>query len=41
MSDRRMQLPGGVNARNRRLGAALAVLAVLYVLAVIGFIIVK
>ena len=41
MSDRMMELPSGVNSRNRRLGVALAILAVLYVLAVIVFIIVK
>lgn len=39
MSEWTMKQPGGSNFRNRRLGVALALLAALYVAAVIVFII--
>jgi len=41
MSERIMEPPQGIDARNRRLGFALAVLAVSYIIAVIVFIIMK
>lgn len=41
MSERIMEPPQGIDARNRRLGFALAILAVSYIIAVIVFIIVK
>ena len=41
MSEQLMEPPEGIDARNRRLGFALAILAVLYIIGVIVFIIVK
>ena len=41
MSERIMESPEGIGARNRRLGFALAALAVAYVVAVIIFIILE
>lgn len=41
MSDWIMEPPGGIDSRNRRLGFGLAALAVLYIVAVILFIIFK